>query len=86
MVSGQSAYTDSHSSVFSPPHSVVARLGDSLGRSTASSAITFLTSHTDARREGWGAYLEPLSLIISGMWSPQESHLHINNQRCEQFF
>ena len=34
---------------------------------------------TDASKEGWGAHLEPLSLTVSGMWSPQESLLHINN-------
>ncbi|KAH3786398.1 hypothetical protein DPMN_164505 [Dreissena polymorpha] len=79
LISRQSAYTDSHRSVLSSPHSVVTRLGDSLDRSTASSTATFLTPHTDASREGWGAHLEPLSLIISGLWSPQEYHLHINN-------
>ena len=34
---------------------------------------------TDASKEGWGAHFEPLSLTVSGMWSPQESLLHINN-------
>ena len=34
---------------------------------------------TDTSKEGWGAHLEPLSLTVSGMWSPQESLLHINN-------
>ncbi|KAH3891275.1 hypothetical protein DPMN_015368 [Dreissena polymorpha] len=56
-ISEQSAYTDSLPSVLSSPHSVVTRLGDFLdflGRSTASSIATFLTSRTDASREGWG--------------------------------
>ena len=47
---------------------------------------SFLTSHTDASKECWGAHLEPLSLIISGMWSPQESHLHINNLEMRAVF
>ena len=34
---------------------------------------------TDASKEGMGAHLEPLSLTVSGMWSPQESLMHINN-------
>ena len=34
---------------------------------------------SDASLEGWGAHLEPLSLTVSGLWSEQESLLHINN-------
>ena len=34
---------------------------------------------SDASKEGWGAHLEPLGLMTSGVWSPQESSLHINN-------
>ena len=45
MVSRQSANTDSHPSVLSPPPSMVARRGDPVGRSTASSPATFFTSH-----------------------------------------
>jgi len=41
---------------------------------------------TDASKEGWGAHLEPLSLIISGLWSHQESHLHINNLEMRAVF
>ncbi|KAH3717116.1 hypothetical protein DPMN_059894 [Dreissena polymorpha] len=41
---------------------------------------------TDASKEGWGAHLEPLSLIISGMWSHQESHLHINHYEMRAVF
>ena len=78
MVSGQSAYTDSL------PPSLVLLLHwwldyETLSRSTASSTALFLTSHTDASKECGGAHLEPLSLIMYGMWSPQEYHLHINN-------
>ncbi|KAH3872328.1 hypothetical protein DPMN_035543 [Dreissena polymorpha] len=43
-ISGQSTYTDSHPSIFSYPHSVVTRLGDTLDRGTTSSTATFLTS------------------------------------------
>ncbi|KAH3850772.1 hypothetical protein DPMN_093245 [Dreissena polymorpha] len=53
-ISEQFAYTDSHPFILSSPHSVVTRLGDSLGRSTASSTATFLTSHRDASRESLG--------------------------------
>ena len=35
---------------------------------------------SDASLEGWGAHLEPLGLTISGVWSPQESKLHINSR------
>jgi len=78
MVFGQSAYTDSL------PPSLVLLLHwwldyETLSRSTASSTAIFLTSHTDASKECGGAHLEPLSLIMYGMWSPQEYHLHINN-------
>ncbi|KAH3741241.1 hypothetical protein DPMN_047962 [Dreissena polymorpha] len=45
MVSRQSAKTDSHPSVLIPPPSMVARQGDPVGRSTASSPATFFTSH-----------------------------------------
>ncbi|KAH3776923.1 hypothetical protein DPMN_178357 [Dreissena polymorpha] len=45
MVSRQSANTDSHPSVLSPPPSMVARPGDPVGRSTASFPATFFTSH-----------------------------------------
>ena len=34
---------------------------------------------TDASMVGWGAHLEPLSVTVSGTWSPQETKLHINN-------
>ena len=34
---------------------------------------------TDSSREGWGAHLEPLGLLVSGIWTAQESLLHINN-------
>ena len=51
-ISGQSTYTDSHPSIFSYPHSVVTRLGNTLDRDTTSSTATFLTSQTEARREG----------------------------------
>ena len=34
---------------------------------------------TDASLVGWGAHLEPVGLMTSGLWSPQESLLHINN-------
>ncbi|KAH3795341.1 hypothetical protein DPMN_148891 [Dreissena polymorpha] len=45
MVSRQSANTDSHPSVLSPPPSMVARRGDPVGRSTAFFPATFFTSH-----------------------------------------
>ncbi|KAH3715609.1 hypothetical protein DPMN_058321 [Dreissena polymorpha] len=60
----QYAYTDSHPSAISSPYSMVARLEDYIGRSTAVSTVTFFTSHTDARGKVGGAHLEPLSLII----------------------
>ncbi|KAH3800165.1 hypothetical protein DPMN_153794 [Dreissena polymorpha] len=41
---------------------------------------------TDASKEGWVAHLEPLSLTVSGLWSHQESHLHINNLERRAFF
>jgi len=41
---------------------------------------------TDASMEGWGAHLEPRSLTLSGLWSPQESHLHINNLEMRAVF
>lgn len=33
---------------------------------------------TDASLEGWGAHLEPLGLCVSGQWSVDQSHDHIN--------
>jgi hypothetical protein len=34
---------------------------------------------TDASQSGWGAHLEPLGLMTSGLWSPLELQFHINN-------
>lgn len=34
---------------------------------------------SDASREGWGAHLEPMGLMVSGSWSRQDLDLHINN-------
>ena len=34
---------------------------------------------TDASLHGWGAHVEPRALIAQGVWSLQESQLHINN-------
>jgi hypothetical protein len=59
---------------------------ETLSRSTASSTAIFLTSHTDASKECGGAHLEPLSLIMYGMWSSQEYHLHINNLEMRAVF
>ncbi|KAH3773718.1 hypothetical protein DPMN_175086 [Dreissena polymorpha] len=85
MVSGQSANTDSLPSVLSP-HLYWWLDYETLGRSSASSTAVFLTSHTDASKECGGAHLEPLSLIMYGMWSPQEYHLHINNLEMRAVF
>ena len=81
LVMGQSAGTDSHTSILSATTSVVAGRADSC-RSTPPPPPppqTSLHLITDARKVGWGAHLEPLSLTVSGMWSYQESLLHINN-------
>ena len=34
---------------------------------------------TDASQSGWGAHLEPLGLMVSGVWTLEERCLHINN-------
>ena len=39
----------------------------------------YLQFISDASLVGWGAHLEPLRLTVSGLWSPLESQLHINN-------
>ncbi|KAH3730187.1 hypothetical protein DPMN_056168 [Dreissena polymorpha] len=86
MVSGQSVIADSNSSGVNSSSSVVARREDSLGRSAPSFLATVFISN-DGREQGRvGAHLEPLSLIVTGLWSHQESHLHINTLEMRTVF
>ena len=86
MVSRQSANTDSH------PPSLVPHLQWWLDEETLLAGVPLLPPQpslhliTDASMEGWGAHLEPRSLTLSGLWSPQESHLHINNLEMRAVF
>ncbi|KAH3715619.1 hypothetical protein DPMN_058331 [Dreissena polymorpha] len=78
MVFGQSAYTDSPPSVLRP------QLQWWIDEKTILAGVPLLTPQSsfhlemNASKEGWSAHPEPLNLIISGMWSPQESHLQNN--------